>query len=362
MTPRTSILGGISALPVMRDAKQRRVLFAVLVALFGLLALYPEKYRAAVSLTPSDPASLGLGSALGQLGAVNSVFGNQTAVEVSLKVARSRYVRDIVSKSIGLPKLLGKDPIATDRWLEREVDIRALRGGIIQFEATLTDAEFARQLVAAYASAVRQQLAVIGKSQTAYKRKILLELVGQSSDRLVHAQAAYDTFRLKSRYSQPQAAITAIGDRIPQLESMIRGKEVELSSAREFATDNNYRIKQLLAEKDALTRQLEIARSVSPIEPNSVGRVVSESTEVDKLRRELDLAQSLYDSYKRYLQGTSVEDLTSSANVRILEPAFVDSARQYNVLPLSIALALALLGIALEFYLVRPSKERFERD
>ena len=352
--PPRSMVGTLAALPVVREPWWRRAILAALVALFAVLTLYPQQYRAAVSLTPTDPASLGLSGKLGQLGAVGNVFCNQAAVEVSLKVARSEYVRSLVARQLDLERVLGKSPVATHRWLERKVDIRALRGGIIQFEIKQRDPDFARAIVAAYGQAVRTQLAIIARNQTTQKRDILVQLVENASDALAQAQAAYDTFRLRTRYSSPQAAIYAAGDRVPELEAIIRSKEVQLSAIRQFATDENIRVRQVNAEISSLRAQLEAARSVSPTQRNSVGQVVRQSTQVDKLRRQLDLAQSLYDNYKRYLQGTSVEDLTSSANIRILEPPFVDTSRQFNTLPLALGLVTLLLGLAIEFYQLRP--------
>lgn len=354
MTPPRTIMGSIANAPLLRKPGLRRVVLLALIAIFALLAFFPEKYRAASSLTPTDPASLGLSGTLGQLGAVGSVFGNQAAVEVSLKVARSEYVRSLVDKRLKLGSRLGKSPVDVHRWLDREVDVRALRGGIIQFEVKNRDPDFARALVSAYGDAVREQLSIIARNQTAFKRKILGELVESGSARLTKAQAAYDSFRLQTRYSSPQAAIYAAGDRIPELEAIIRSKEVQLAQMRQFATDDNMRVRQVIAEIDALQSQLTAARSTSPADRSSVGEVVRQSTQVDKLRRELDLAQSLYDNYKRFLQGTSVEDLTSSANIRILEPAYIDTSRQVNMLPLAVAIALLLLGLAIEFYAVRP--------
>ncbi|GAA0731537.1 hypothetical protein [Sphingomonas trueperi] len=354
MTPPRTIIGTFAAAPVLRKPALRRTLLLVLIALFTVLALFPQRYRAATSLTPADPASLGLSGTLGQLGAVGNVFGNQAAVEVSLKVARSEYVRSIVSKRLNLEQRLHRNAVDTHRWLDRHVDIRSLRGGIVQFEVMDRDPEFARQLVAAFGEAVRQQLSIIARDQTAFKRKILIELVESSSERLSKARAAYDNFRLRTRYSSPQAAIYAAGDRIPELEAIIRSKHVQLAQMRQFATDDNMRVRQVLAEIEALQGQLAAARSLSPGQQSSVGEVVRQSTQVDNLRRELDLSQNLYDNYKRFLQGTSVEDLTSSANVRVLEPAYVDSARQVNILPLSIAIMLLILGAAIEFYAIRP--------
>ncbi|KQS03399.1 hypothetical protein ASG11_03265 [Sphingomonas sp. Leaf357] len=358
--PPRSIIGTVARLPIVRHSWMRRLLLAIAVLICGILTLFPQEYRAAVSLTPTDPASLGLSSTLGQLGAVGNVFGNQAAVEVSLKVARSEYVRSLVVKQLDLEKTLQKSMVETHRWLDREVDIRALRGGIIQFETEQRDPEFGRRIVAAYGQAVREQLAIVARSQTIQKRDILVQLVDNASERLSRAQVAYDSFRLQTRYSSPQAAIYAAGDRIPELEAIIRSKEVQLSAMRQFATDDNIRVRQVRAEIGSLQSQLAEARSTSPSKTSSVGGVVRQSTQVDKLRRELDVAQSLYDNYKRYLQGTSVEDLTSSANIRILEPPFVDTARQFNTLPLAIGIVILLLGLAIEFYSIRPPLEVWE--
>ncbi|RSV42514.1 hypothetical protein CA234_06855 [Sphingomonas sp. ABOLE] len=354
MTPPRSLVGTLATAPLVRNPLWRRIALLILIAIFLVLAFFPERYRAAMTLTPTDPSSLGLSGTLSQLGAAGSVFGNQAAVEISMRVARSEFVRETVSKEVNLPALLKRNRIETHRWLDRHVDIRSLKGGIVQFELKDRDADFARKVIAAYGEAVRKELARIAREQTAYKRQVLMDLVESASDRLAKAQNDYDQFRLKTRYSSPQAAIYAAGDRIPEMEGAIRGKEVQLAQMRQFATDDNMRIRQVVAEIAALRSQLAEARSLKPDEHSSVGQVVVQSTEVDRLRRELSLAQTLYDNYKRFLQGTSVEDLISGANVRVLEPPYIDTARQVNLIPLGLAAVLLLLGLAVEFYTLRP--------
>ena len=85
--------------------------------------------------------------------------------------------------------------------------------------------------------------------------------------------------------------------------------------------------------------------------------MVEQSTRAGRLERKLVLARSLYEVYSRYLQGTSVEDLTSNANLRVIEPPFVDTSRQFNIFFLALALLLALFAIAAEFYVLRPPLE-----
>lgn len=355
MTPPRTIIGALANAPVLRRPGMRRTLLAILVIIFVLLTFFPEKYRAAASLTPTDPTSLGLSGTLVQLGAVGSVFGNQAAVEVSLKVARGEDVRAIVVRRLKLEDRLNLSSVQAHRWLDRNVDIRSLRGGIVQFEVKNRDPELARAIVAAYGDAVREQLAIIARKQTALKRDILVELVENASKRLAAAQNRYDDFRMRTRYATPEQTVYATGNRIPELEGMIRNKEVELAQTRRFATDSNIKVQRIIAELDALKQQLAAAQSASGINGNdSIGAIVRDSTEAERLRRDLDISQILYDNYRRFLQGTSVEDLTSSANIRILEPAYIDSSRQINILPLALAILTVLLGAMIEFYALRP--------
>ena len=351
-----SIVGRLARAPVFRDAGKRRALIFVLVAICAALTFFPEKKRAALSLTPETPPSLGLsgGAGMSQIGALNSVFGNQSIVEVSLKIAHSAHVRNVVADRVKLDQRLGMSRIEVLRWLDRKVDVGSQRGGILQIEIKYGDGQFGREIVAAYGDAVRARLAAISRNQTTFKRDVLIEVVTDASDKLQKAQSDYDNFRLQTRYGQPVAAITAIGERIPILEQMIKTKQVELTAQRQFATDENMRVRQLLAELEALQAQLNEAKSTSPDQQDSVGQVVKESTRGEKLRRDLLFAQVLYDSYRRVLQGTAVDELASTINVRVLEPAYIDPERQYNYVPMLGGILLILLGLAIEFYTLRP--------
>jgi capsule polysaccharide export protein KpsE/RkpR len=337
---------------------RRRAIIAVLVLICVLLALFPQRYRSAVTLAPSDPSALGLSGTLSQLGAASSVFGNQAAVEITVRVAKSVFVRDQVIDKLGLVKNHRfANKLEAERFLDREVEVRSLRGGLVQIETKQRDPAFAESLMRTVSDATRQRLAVINRQQTGYKRHVLEQLVAEAGERRDRAQSAYDTFRLQTRYSDPRAAIDAIGDRIPALQSAIKAKEVQLNAARQFATDDNMSVKQIAAEIDALRRQLTQQQALDPDKENSVGRVVEQSTISKKLERELLISQSLYESYTKYLQGTAVEDLTSNANLRLIEPAFIDTSRQIN-LPFALAaIIIILLGGAIEIYGFRPPLE-----
>jgi tyrosine-protein kinase Etk/Wzc len=361
-----SIIGTLAESRWIGQPLYRRLFVFVLVAVCAIMTLYPERYRAAVTMTPTDPANLGLSGALNQLGAINSVFGNQAAIEIALKVARGADVRNIAAARSNLAKTKKFDSaIEMDRWLTKKVSIRSLRGGIIQIEVFDRDAEFAKRLVTAFSDATRDRLAEINRKQTAYKRDILIKLVNESGTNFSDLQQAYDSFRLKTLNSEPSVALSSSTDRVESIRTMIKAKEVRLSAARAFATDDNIAVKQILVELQSLRQQLAVALAQNPTVPGSIGGIVQQSTKVRELERRLLIARRLYEGYTRFLEGTAVEDLTSTANVRVLEPPFIDSARQINLIAFAIGVFILLAGMAVEFYQMRPpvgARPRSNRD
>jgi uncharacterized protein involved in exopolysaccharide biosynthesis len=350
-----SMIGTLTHVRLFSRFWVRAAVFATLIAVALVFTFYPERYRAAVSLTPTDPQSLGLSGTLGQLGAINNVFGNQAAVEVAIRIARSELARDyVINKTHLAQRLKENDRIKLHRWLDDKVTIRSLRGGIVLIEMQSENPDLARDIVGAYADATQQRLADISRKQTAYKRDVLIQLVNEASQQLSVAQARYDHFRLQNRAPSPMTAVEAVSERIPQLEAAIKAKQVDLAAARQLYTDQNNIVRQLSAELAALQRQLVELKATGPSDDATVGRAVSSSSQLFKLERDLGIARALYDNYLRYLQGTAVEDLTSTANIRILEPPYVDTERQLWLPSLALAIALGMLWAAIEFYRMRP--------
>lgn len=354
MTPVRSITGTLAAARLFSTFSRRALVFGSLILILALLSAFPQRYKAGVTLSPTDPNSLGLSGTLGQLGAINSVFGTQAAIEVALRVGNGITVRDIVITRLGLEKRLGKSRIELHRWLQDKVTVRSLRGGIIVMEMSSSDRELARAIIEAYTAATQERLAQISRKQTAYKRNILAQLAAEASEKLALAQTAYDAFRLKNRTADPMTEVEVVTSRIAQLQGAIKAKEVAMNAALQIYTPTNPAIQQMQAELEAMNLQLAQIKATNPRDEVTVGSAVSTSSALFKLERELLIQRTLYDSYLKFLQGTSVEDLTSTANVRELEPPYIDTERQYWWPGVGAMVGFILMWAAIEFYRLRP--------
>ena len=354
MTPPRSIMQTLAGLGLFATFSRRAMIMGGLCAALVLLAFFPERYRAVATLTPTDPASLGLGGTLGQLGASNTVFGNQAAIEIAMRVGTSQDIRTMVIRRTHLDQRPDMSPLATHRWMTKRVDVRSLRGGIIQIDLTSRDRVLAQDVVQAYTLAIRDRLSEISRQQTDYKRDILEKLVRDATNGLAAAQRRYDTYRLTNRDAIPEVQTANVANRIAALEGAIRAKKITLAIARQIYTDQHVNVQQLKAEMTALQRDLADAKATHGSGSQSVGSVVASTQILFGLQRELSLQRVLYDSYMRFLAGTSVEDLTSSANMRILEAPHIDTERQYWLPAIAAAVAVLLVWAGMEFYRLRP--------
>ncbi|MDE1914936.1 MAG: hypothetical protein KGJ57_05385 [Sphingomonadales bacterium] len=355
------IVGSIARHPWLAHAARRRITVLVVAGALAGLSVWPVPYRAAVTLTPVDPSTLGVnpasnGGGLGALAMLGSggATSTQTLIESSLQVARSVYVRQQVSKRLNLPARLGKGEQATLRWLEREVDARSLRGGIIEVDTKQHDAKLALDLAGAYADAIRAQMAVVNRNQNEIREKALEQVLAQAGERLDKAQAAYDAYRLKTGSGDPLTNALQVTARAPAIDDMIAAKQAELQGLRRFATDSNFQVMKAQAELQALQARAAQARSTSSDANGSVGRVVAQSSKGLALRRELELAQMMYDTTKRNLEGTLAEGLVATVNIRVLEQPYLDPDRQYNFWALGLLIVVLGAGAAVEFYWLRP--------
>ena len=354
--PRT-LLGRTLSVRWIADSLKRRLVLGAFAVLFAVLTFFPRNYHATVQIIEPMQNAAGLSSVLGQLGGnYAALLSTGQTYEINLAVGRTYVVERDVVKQMGLLGTSGYETLDTAvRRLRRYVTVRSMRGGIIAIETEHRNPAFALRLDAAYARVYSQRLSELARQQTAYKRGVLNARMQEAVDRLTKAQAALDQFRQRYRLPDPEAQIGSSVGQLGSLQASLQAKRVELQSALQFATPQNMRVRSLQAEIGSLQSQIreEQERQNSPGGMTAAG-LAHLSNQYENLQRDVTFAQTLYQAYARYLEGSAVEEMSAAWNLQQLEPPYIRPGHQINKLPLAMLLLVLLIAAAAEIYLIFP--------
>ena len=335
----------------------RRLVFAIALAILALLAVFPLKYVGNVKLAPQDTSTAGLSSILSQLGGnYAALLGGHQPVEIDLAIGRSYDVQQDVARRIGL--LRGNDPVEIKRavqTMQKRAAVRALRAGILEVEVEGHDPDQTLRTAAAFASAMQDRLAALSRQQTAYKRKVLDERMREATDRLTRAEDAVTRFRQQNQLIAPEVQLSDAVAQQSRLRAQYQAVQVELAKAVRFAGEDSIQVKSIRTALAAIQAQIRSAdegarRSNGP----SAAGIAPKTLEFQRLNRELQFSQSLYEAYARYIEGAAIENLTADFNMQIIEPAFLEPGLKFNSIPLALLVLVGLLAVASEFLVFRP--------
>jgi uncharacterized protein involved in exopolysaccharide biosynthesis len=359
-----SLIDWVLDRPWFRDANRRRLTFLAVALVAGVLAVFPRPYTAEAQLMPQE-ASGGLSSVLaseasGALLNLSVLTGSRTSIEEDVTISRGH---EVMQEAIAKLHLVGKpgypDAATAEAKLSHKVSIIAIRGAIIQVQATDHDREFVQAFVGAIASAVQQRLAEISLKQAAEKREVTANRLQDASIRLAKAQDALNQYRLQKRLPAPELQLGTGVSNLAALQAQLAAKEVELKSLAEVATPNNIQMKVVQADIDSLKAEIAESQKTSG---SALANVAVANTEYYDRVRDVTVAQLLYQVYSRYLDELTIDEMSAGQNVELIQPAFVNPRRQYNLAFVGILCLVIGLGVGAEYYMVgnrprRPSHQ-----
>jgi len=361
-----TIVDSLSRAQWFTQADRRRVTFGLAAFALLLLCIFPRHYRSVVDLAPQDSNTSGLSSILSQLGGnYAALVGNHQPVEMDVTIARSYDVMQATAKKLGMidQSDVYASTAAAVREIESKVTVSALRGSIVEIEVKESDPAQAIELSTAYADALQQRLTQLSLDAADYKRKILKDRFRDAAVRLSHAQADVEAFRTKYHLPSPAQELGSSVLQISRLRGELMGKRVELEKALHFNTSESMVVKSLRTEIAALQAQLEQTSTQTRMPDGLTAAGISKIYfQYNDLEREFGFSQGLYDSYKRYLEGVALEELTSSFNMRVIQQPYVDPSFQFNLWAVLSLLVVIGLAAASEMYMARnPLAKRYAR-
>ena len=339
------------AVRTAQSPTRRRVLYAAVALVAVLLCLFPRPHLARVKLLPqgSNSGAGALISALGGGGVQNfaAVLGAQKTNY--LVIGRSHDVQQEVVQRLDLVDLWNSpDQAAAERKLGKKVDIELLTGGVLEVTARDTDPVFAQRLVEGFSEAIKTRLAGLGQEQVRTKRAIVTARLAEANTALETAERDLNAFRIQNNLPSPEAELGAAVNTRLTLDAQIRGKEVEIETARRFQTDNSIRVRTLTSELAALRRQRAEADQAGNGE-NALA-LSSQTAEYVRLYREQKFAETIMLVYRRFFEEVSVEGLSAETTVQVIERPHIDPNRQFNLSGIALLLLVLLAAAFTEIY------------
>jgi hypothetical protein len=340
------------------ERRVRLIIYAVLGGVLAVLCLFPRPFMARAKVMPGDNNAASLFSMSGagsQLQNLASLFGDRSATEVTLQLAKSDAVtRDVVARL----KLAGPGaPYADERSamvaLGKRVDIHSLLGGIIEFETRAYDQDWALAVTRAYVEAMSDRMGSYVRTQVSRKRRIVEDRLASSQERLVQAQAQLDAFRKANRIADPAAQL---GEQLTVragLEGQLQAKQVELATLRATVGPENPRLAVVAGQVASL--QAQIARAATASEgqasPN-VGAISATALAYARLYRAYIFAQGVSDVYSRAAEEIAVQEIVSQdrAQLSVIDAPHVDPDRYFNTTAVAFLALLAALAVFVEVY------------
>lgn len=335
----------------LESATLRRGLYVAVAVVALLLCLLPRPHLARVKILPqgSSAAAGSMIAALGGGGVQNFAAMLGTQKTNYLIIGRSHDVQQDVVERLDLVDIWNTgDQAGAERKLAKKVDVQLLSGGVLEVTARDTDPDFARRLVEGFTESLKARLETLGQEQVQTRREIVTERLNEASAALEAAESELNIFRVQNNLPSPEAELGAAVSTRLTLDAQIRGKEVEIETARQFQTDNSLRVRRLVSELSALRRQRAEADQATG--GGNALALSSRTAEYFRLYREQQFAETLVVVYRRFFEEVSVEALSAETNVQIIEQPHVDPDRQFNMSGIALLLLVLLAAAFTEIY------------
>ena len=360
MTPPRSVWVSVFEGQLLRDPWKRRGIALLLLVVLAVLSIWPRHYLARAELMPDDSggdlSSLLGGGGAGGLLSIGALLGNHQSIEADLTIGRSQAVLADVVKRLNLTARPGYANLdAAQAKLRKKIDMAALRGSILQISVRDTDRFFARNVVAAFVVAIQDRLTALNLNQTAQRRAVATTRMNDAITRLSKAQDALSRFRSENKLAAPEAQLGEAVSLLANLQGQLQAKQVQLAALSEFATRNNIQVRSIEAEITGLKNQIAQAQASPRVQQGSnLAGIAQISTTYLNLYRDEKFAEALYQIYSQALEKLTIEELSANVTMDLIEPPYVDPARQLNTLMVGLFALVFLLASLAEFYFWKP--------
>jgi len=341
------------------------VLFAAVAIIYTLLAT--PIYKSTVQIMPPDGgaksgaaamlAASGLGELAGGIGATtaDTIVGITKSNSVLDRIIdrfdlQNRQAEGMISRLLraalpepGEPKLRTRVRASLSDNIQSAADKKT---SIISVSVSDTSPDMAMKLAGAVFEETLGVMQNIAVTPSAQQRLFLEGQIKQSGEDLMKAERDFIAYQKKTGMIGLGGAPSDLAA-LSSLQARVVAKEIELKSARRFATEANPQIKRLEAEYAAIKKQFEENRASAGTKPLSgvgLSRLPEASAEYADLFREYKFRESLFQILLRQYESAKIRESQEPLVIQVLSPPTKPEIRSYPQRKKIVVLA-TLLGI-----------------
>ncbi|MHB1700065.1 MAG: GNVR domain-containing protein [Acidobacteriaceae bacterium] len=351
---------------VLLRAKRTVLLFALGGFALALIAsvLMKPAYKAAASFVPPASSSIGGAAAAlaSQLGGLGSAKGPG---DLYVGILGSRSVEDALIARFDLAKVYRTKKLSdTEKALNsRSKFVADMKSSIVTISVEDHDPRRARDLAAAYLDQLHVENGRLALTEASQRRLFFSEQLEKEKSALSDAEVDLAKTEEATGFIAPASQTGAQLGTIAQTRAEIAGREVQLASLRQGATDQNPEVIRLMTEIDDLKAQLN--RLQSNASPGSIptSKVPSLALEYVRKEREVKYHEALFEMLARQLEAARLDESRNAPVLQVLDYPAIPDKKSWPPRAL-LALGGLLLGafLGMIWALVRERLRQLESD
>ncbi len=294
-------------------------------------------YRAEARLVPpSGGGSSGAMAMLAQLGGAADfaagALGVKTPADLLVGLVKSRTVVDRIIAQFSLMERYNQEKMTSCRTtvlgiLSANADKQS---GIITLAYEDKSPDQAAAIANAFVLELKDLLKGLAVTQASQQRLFLEEQLKKSQLDLLQAENSLQAYQQSTGILNVDAQMAALLQRVAQLKALIAAKEVELRSARTFATARNPEIKKLTAELNELRQQLAGVESQAKAQEQSgkalgdnmtLANVPEAGMEYLRRLRDLKFNETLFQMLLKQYEAARLSEASEPVVVQVVDDA-----------------------------------------
>jgi tyrosine-protein kinase Etk/Wzc len=344
-------------------AKGRRWIIGLPLATTAIAAivafLIPNTYTATAVLMPPQQQGSSAAAMLGQLGMLAGFapasLGVKNPNDLYVGILKSRTIADRLIERFNLKQLYDMDTLVqTRRELAEKTSISTGKEGLVQIEVDDHDPKRAADIANAYVEQLEKLTSALAVTEAAQRRLFFSKQVAQAKEDLAKAELAFKAVQEKTGLVQLDQQGRAMIEAVATLRARIVSKEVELSTIRTFATEQNPDLKKVQQELVSLRAELRKLERQSGVDADLlVGTrdIPAAGLEYARSYRDLKYAETMFELMAKQYELARVEEVRDAATVQIVDSAIPPDEKSKPRRALMIAITgfitavLTLLGV-----------------